>query len=88
MQLSVLTIDANSALFFFMQQVGDVGPTAHVQSRRYPFQAHDRFLPQSARQRHFAFIPFGPSGQLLFHPGIYFCRLKAGLHAGSLESRL
>jgi len=33
----VLTIDTNSVLLFFMQQVGDVRPTAHLQSARYPF---------------------------------------------------
>ena len=35
-QVSV-TIDIKSALLYFMQQVGNVGPTAHVQSLRYPF---------------------------------------------------
>ena len=35
--VSVLTIDTKSGLLFFTQQIGDVGPTAHVHSLRYPF---------------------------------------------------
>ena len=66
--VSVLTIDTNLVLLIFMQQVGDVGPTAHVQSAGYPFQGHDRFLAQSARQHHFVFIAFGQQRQVLFLP--------------------
>ena len=36
-QVSVLTIDTKSGLLFFTQQIGDVSPTAYVQSLRYPF---------------------------------------------------
>jgi hypothetical protein len=36
-QVSVLTIDTDLALLFCMQQVRDMGPTAHVQSSGYPF---------------------------------------------------
>jgi hypothetical protein len=46
MQVSVLTIDT----FGNAKQVRDVGPTAHFQFFRYPFEAHSRFLSQRTRQ--------------------------------------
>jgi hypothetical protein len=52
----------------FLQQVGDAGPTAHVQPPRDPFQAHRRFLAPPPRQRHFYVIPFAPARQVLFFP--------------------
>ena len=50
------------------QQIGHVGPTAHRQALRDPFQAHRRLSPQPLRHRHLAFIPFAPPLQILIGP--------------------
>ena len=68
-RVSGLIIDSNSVFSFFMQQVGNMGPTDHVQSPRDPFQARRRFLAPAPRQRHFNLIPFAPGRQVRFFPG-------------------
>jgi hypothetical protein len=47
-------------------EVRDVVPTAHRHVSGVSFQAHRRFLPQLARQRHFIHIPFAQVRQVFF----------------------
>lgn len=60
-QVSVLTI----CTFSLSEQVGNVAPTTHPQSLRYPRQAHRRFCPQPSGQLDFMLIPFASPRQFL-----------------------
>ena len=52
----------------FREQIGNVGPTSHLQPLRNPFQAHRLLLPQSPGHDEFAAVPFGPPPQLILRP--------------------
>ena len=39
--------------WLFIQQVGNIGPSAHLQPLGNPFQAHGRLLPKPPRHHHF-----------------------------------
>ena len=66
--VSVFTTDTSLVVSFFMQQVGDISPTSHMQPHREPFQAHRRFPTQPPRQPHPELIPFALPRQIPFFP--------------------
>ncbi len=60
-QASVLTIDTNSALSFFMQQDGDIGPTAPYKRRAIHFEFHGRFAKKEQHVADLLLVLLGSS---------------------------
>jgi prepilin-type processing-associated H-X9-DG protein len=50
------------------QQIGDIAPTAHLQTVRNPRQSHRRLLPDPAGQFHFLGVALGKACPLMVAP--------------------
>ena len=68
----VLIIDTSLVVSFFMQQVGDMGPTSHIQPPRDPLRASSPFPDAAAAAAAPGTYPFAPPRQAPFFPPAFF----------------